>query len=294
MENYEDNTPTGCCHVYSYGEDTPKLLLSRKDFIKAVQIIAWCSLHFNVEVLAFALMNSHFHFVLRGTQEDCQAFGEKVMQLLLLYVNRIRERKLYMPSAVMVSTKEITGERYLKTLICYVLRNPVDAGFKYDPREYEWSSARLYFSGNHERGRAFSELNVSERRRLSDRHEFPGDWTVSPEGIIDYENFVNYGMVESLFGGIRGMLVFMAIKRTEVEQMNYQCEKSNLNRLSDEELLNAAVELAAHSHLPRPERMDDGRKLLLAQRLRGKYGAGKKQLARILEIPVDIAERVLT
>ena len=294
MELYEDNTPTGCCHVYSYGEDTPKLLGSRADFIKAIQIMAWCATLFDVEILAFAWMNSHFHFVLKGDPAQCQAFGEKVMKLLLLYINRTRGEQVYLPSQVLVSTKEVLGERYLKTLICYVLRNPIDAGFKLDPREYEWSSARLYFSGNHPLGRRIGEYNCRSRASIIGNYNFPENWTISEEGIVDYENFVNIAWVEKLFGGIRGLLVFMAIKKNEIEQLNYQCEKASFNGMNDNELEVAALELAEFLHWPKPDRMDEKKKLMLAQRLRGKYGCSKKQLARVLGIRNDLAERVLT
>ena len=294
MEQYEDNTSTGCCHVYSYGEDTPKLLGSRADFIKAVQITAWCSTLFDVEILAFAWMNSHFHFVLKGNPATCQAFGEKVMRLLLLYINRTRGAQVYLPSQVLVSTKEVLGERYLKTLICYVLRNPIDAGFKLDPREYEWSSARLYFSGNHQRSKPLSSYDYDFRLQLTDRHNFPQDWTITYEGLIDYENFTNYHAVENLFGGIRGLLIFMAIKKSEIQEMNYQCEKESLGSLMDTEVKDAAYKLAESQHWPRPDRMNEELKLKLAQRLRGQYGCSKKQLARVLGLQFDLAERVLT
>lgn len=294
MELYEDNTPTGCCHVYSYGEDTPKLLVSRADFIKAVQITAWCSTLFDVKILAFVWMNSHFHFVLKGTPTECHAFGKKVMQLLLLYVNRTRGEKVYLPSQVLVSTKEIFGERYLKTLICYVLRNPIDAGFKLDPREYEWSSARLYFSGSHQRGKTLAFYVYDSRLKLTDRHDFPEDWTITDEGLFDYENFTDYHTVENLFGGIRGLLIFMAIKKNDIQEMNYQCEKQSIGSLMDSELRDAAFKLADSQHWPRPDKMNEESKLKLAQRLRGQYGCSKKQLARVLGLQFELAERVLT
>lgn len=294
MEQYEDNTSTGCCHVYSYGEDTPKLLTSRKDFIKAVQIAAWCSTLFEVEILAFVFMNSHFHFVLKGDLSSCQTFGEKLMKLLLLYINRTRGEKVYLPSQVLVSTKEVFGERYLKTLICYVLRNPIDAGFKYDPREYEWSSARLYFSEKHYRGTVIGKLDCRSRASLIGYYKFPDHWTVTEDGIIDYENFVNYTAVERLYGGIRGLLVFMAIKKSDIEQMNYQCEKVSFEGITDNELETSAINLAEFLHWPKLDIIDERRKLTLAQRLRGKYGCSKKQLSRVLNIPLDLAERVLT
>lgn len=291
MEQYEDISPTGCCHVYSYGEDTPRLLASRADFIKAVQITAYCSTLFNVRILAFAWMNSHFHFVLKGAADDCQAFGDKVMQLLLLYVNRSRGRKLYFPTSVLVSTKEIMGSRYLKTLICYVLRNPIDAGFKLDPREYEWSSARLYFSDTHEKGQPVGEFRYRDRRSLMGNYAFPPLWTVSEEGVPDYECFVNYKEVESYFGGIRGMMVFLAMKKTEVAELNYQCEKSM--SVSDSELAGIARDICAEKHWPQPTKMNDSQKLRLGQIIRGKYGSPKKQLARVLELPSDLVDRVL-
>lgn len=239
-------------------------------------------------------MNSHFHFVLKGAVDDCQAFGEKVMQLLLLYVNRTRQRKVYLPSAVLVSTKEIIGQRYLKMLICYVLRNPIDAGFRLDPREYEWSSARLYFTGKHESGAPFSSLSLNRKREIAGRYSFPDGWTVSEEGLIDYDNYVDYQEVENLFGGIRGLIVFMSIKKNDIEQMNYQCEKVGKDSLSDSELGHAAEVQTKEWHWAKTEKLDLERKLTLAQKLRSRYGCGKKRLARVLEIPLGVAERVLT
>ena len=120
------------------------------------------------------------------------------------------------------------------------------------------------------------------------------EWTISSEGVIDYEDFVNYEAVEKLFGSIRGYLIFMAIKKTDIEQMNYQCEKDGFPGISDTELMSAAEDLAEYLHWPKPGGMDEGRKLMLAQRLRGKYGCGKKQLARVLDIRLSVADRVLT
>ena len=117
---------------------------------------------------------------------------------------------------------------------------------------------------------------------------------MSEEGIVDFENFVYISWVEKLFGGIRGLLVFMAIKKNEIEQLNYQCEKASFNGMNDQELETAAIELADYLHWSNPDRMDEKKKLMLAQRLRGKYGCSKKQLARVLGIRSDMAERVLT
>lgn len=293
MTEFYDNQWTGCCHVYSYGEDTPQLLVSRADFIKAVQIISYCSVLFGVEIWAFVLMDTHFHFVLKGSPEECRKFGEKVMQLLLLYINRSRRRKLYNPSSVLISTKEIYGSRYLKTVICYVLRNPVDAGYKRDPREYEWSSARLYFSGQHTDWPRISDYKARKLRSLAGRYDYPKHWRMSGEGIIDYEDFVSKEMVESAFGSIKGMLVFMSIKKEDVQKMNYDCEKSSLINLSDAELISVARKLATSLHWSSLENMDEAHKLNLAQKLRGQYGCSKKQVARVIGIPFALAERVL-
>lgn len=294
MKEFNETEWTGCCHVYSYGEDTPKLMTSRADFIKAVQIVSYCSTLFKLEVLAFVLMDTHFHFVLKGGPAICQEFGGKVMKLLLLYINRSRKRKCYFPSSVLVSTKEILGSRYLKTVICYVLRNPVDAGFRQGPSEYEWSSARLYFSGHHPSGRRISDLKYRERLAKMGAYRYPATWTVSEEGIVDYENFVSYKTVENIFGGVRGILAFMAIKKSDVEELNYSCEKESLGQVSDSELYQLAAEMVSVLHWPKVEHMDNRQKLMLAQRLRGKRGCGKKQLARVLGINIDLAERVLT
>ena len=110
----------GYYHVYSFGEDTPKLLINEREFVMAINILAFCAIKFNVKVMVFTFMNSHFHLVLYGDEDSCRRCGEELMRRLLRKINAARE-KPYLFENVSVSSDLITGRMIIS---CAIMRIP--------------------------------------------------------------------------------------------------------------------------------------------------------------------------
>ena len=117
---------------------------------------------------AYCLMPNHIHFLIKTRSieevrmnfgfEDVKPFGKfEAFQKLVskqfsnLYssyaqaFNKMYNRKgsLFSPN---FKRKEITSEEYLKTLVCYIHRNPIHHGFCADFKEWEHSSYHAYLS----------------------------------------------------------------------------------------------------------------------------------------------------
>lgn len=284
----------GYYHIYSYGEDTPRLIRNERSFIVAVNLLAYCSTIFEIELIAYAIMNSHFHAVVRCTGEVAEAFSEKLMKLLVRRSNQNGSEQ-YSVQNTSVSAKIIEDEQQLKRTICYVIRNPIDAGFKMHPDLYRWSSANLYFRGHSPRGKRLSDYTVRERRSLCGiRYDLPMDWTIEPDGLIDNSHFVKYALAESLFGGIRAYLAFLYIKKDDVFEMNRSCSKLADSGISDIELYTMAEEFSFKTFRKSVTQLGLKDKLTVAQRMRSSYGAGNKQLSRLTGIPVNQLDTILT
>jgi hypothetical protein len=89
-------------------------------------------------------MGNHVHFVLYGELDECQRFvNEYVKRTSMAIESRHGESKKL--RRIPVDFQPIEDDLYLKTVICYVIRNATAAGLPYLPWDYPWSSGPLYF-----------------------------------------------------------------------------------------------------------------------------------------------------
>ncbi len=83
----------------------------------------------SVSTLAYCLMPTHFHFVIKIITDDCVSLKKNIAALLGGYTKAInttyeRHGSLFQPRS---KAKEIDDEEYLLTLMTYVHQNPVRA-----------------------------------------------------------------------------------------------------------------------------------------------------------------------
>ena len=80
-----------------------------------------------VNTIAYCLMPTHFHFVVRITTTDESALQKSIGLLLSSYTKAINKRYhrhggLFQPHT---KAKEVLGDRYLLTVVSYIHQNPV-------------------------------------------------------------------------------------------------------------------------------------------------------------------------
>ena len=73
-------------HAYTSGKTTPLLFAGNEDFVFVMNVIARAKLEFpEVLILAFEVMNNHFHFVICSEKERIEMFWNCIRKRLKKY-----------------------------------------------------------------------------------------------------------------------------------------------------------------------------------------------------------------
>lgn len=266
-----------------------KGVIFENDIDRAVALvyIAIAARTIGVEILAYALMSNHFHFILRGSEERCRAFFELVRKRLSLYLSRHGR-----PGALkMVEDPDptpITSLKQLQNEIAYVIRNPYVVRTDVNPLAYLWCSGFLYFNPLLDliRTRPTSQLTVQGKRALLRSHDVD-----LPEGLTWLDecvfpgSFVNYRLAESMFRDAQQftMMVFKNVE-AQVETALRLGEKPSVN---DDEMLSASLRLCRNEYgVKGPFQLTEEQKYELAKKLKFDYYASNGQISRFTTLPL--------
>ena len=252
----------------------------------AFNLMAVTAKEFHIDILAFALMSNHFHFIIRGELVDGLAFFHRLKKRLSNYFARRGRPGILNAVNVDPDTPVISSLTQFRNEIAYVIRNPYVARTDVNPFAYPWCSGFLYFNPllGSLSSKSVNELSYKEKRSMT-RMTNPildSQFRVR-EGMIAAESFVNYKLVEQLFPSAR-KFTWWVLKNVEaqVETSVRMGEKPNLN---DDELFVTAQQLSRSEY-----GRDSVKELSLLQRkelgilLKNKWGASNGQVARIAQL----------
>lgn len=133
---------SGVYHVIMRGTNRDVIFLEDADYESFLKALATTRTLSGCRVLAYCLMNTHIHLVLRTTTEPVGAvvkrlgvryagwFNHKYGRVGHVFQDRFRSRP-------------VENDAYLVTLVRYVWNNPVEAGLVPRAEDYRWSSRRL-------------------------------------------------------------------------------------------------------------------------------------------------------
>jgi len=98
----------------------------------------------DTQLLAWAIMPTHYHLIVRQNSAPLARFVGRVNQRIAYLVQRFYNHEGYVFERRFrhVECKDVD---HLRNAIVYVHRNPVDADICNDPSVYRWSSHRSYF-----------------------------------------------------------------------------------------------------------------------------------------------------
>lgn len=279
-------------HFSSDGLKRDILYASGEEFIAGVNRIAVCyqlseSAARRVVIIAYCLMDNHFHFILYGTKEDCKHFVDNYKRLTAIWIRKHREREL----ADRIETDGwLIRPDNLGNKIVYLLRNPVAAKMRFVPHGYRWSSANLMFSDNTTllaSAKRVSEFSLREFRRMINSHiPMPPEWLVLADKQIWPGNYIDYQFAEQQFQGI-GSFMF-ALNDRKVDQ---DAEEEYVSySIPDADVRFRAVALCMEYFRKERVSMCSGQeRLTIARVLRKEMGCGAKQLGRVLRLsPADL------
>ena len=171
-----------CWHFSTDGNLVDFLFQDDEDFIAGMNRIYVLERKYRIVILCFVLMDTHVHFIIWGKFRDCERFIHEYLKLTSMWIAR-KYGERHKLEKLFPDYQVIDNDRYLKTAICYVLKNAPVGGIAFNALEYPWSSASLYFkrkgywtSVDYESALTSSKnLTVREIRRLLKTKEIPDE-----------------------------------------------------------------------------------------------------------------------
>ena len=175
----------------------------------------------------------------------------------------------------------IKGEDDFKTVVAYILRNPVPAGLG-SPISYKWSSAFLYFNPWLSQ---FEGITAKEYGKTRLRTEIGrrGELPVMPllDGIFNPMKWCNYKKVEQVFG--RPIELFKLLGKYGIEnEEESKMEQVEKNAHNDSFILAKVQEYCTITGVDKVEDLTTVEVRGLIRALRDRWGASKKQIERII------------
>lgn len=269
-------------HICTDGLAKDIIFKNDEDFIYGMNGVAVYASIYEIKVLAFCLMSNHVHFILWGKESECRNF-----------IRCYRKRIASMADLTGTDTyvKQITDTAYLKKAICYVIRNPSVADRKILPGYYRWGSGGLYFNGGKMPEKPASDISGmgtrEAREKLSTRKKLPENFSITSDGMICPQCYVDYNAVERLFGTSIAMLFFLS--RNDNMEMELTEEILRKVHYTDKDLIGSVENICLRMYGTKSTaELSLENKCVLAMELRRRYGIGTKQAARLTGLDPDL------
>ena len=292
-------------HFYSEGRVAVELFLSKSDFVAALNRLAVCAARFpGVAVVAFTFEDTHVHFLLYCLEEDGKAFCDLFKRLTMIYLSHTRGGK---PSGLQIlfDVEEIDDESYLKKVGVYVIVQPTKDGKGIMPYDYPWSSAPLYFRGEKavplwfvdKHGVVQDTIRIGDmtyrekRKKIKTAVGLPDEWLVCNDIVLP-SNYVDVSRFENVYKTHNAFRAFLS--RSSDSEVIQQAASVRGVSLPDHEMRGACRKICKEVFsVGDVRRLDSARRLEVARHLRRRYLVSKKQLSRIVHVPLDEIERLL-
>lgn len=285
-----------CWHFSTDGNAVDAMFYDDEDFIAGMNRIYVVVQGYYVVILAFSLMDTHLHFILYGTFEECNRFMHEYVRRTSWYIS-VTHGESHKLDGVPINYQPVDTDSYLKTVICYTVKNAPVGGIMFNALDYPWSSGPLYFKrpglwssprwmdDNMEPLSQLSALRhrqvlrtrdmdrVDESVRMVSRLVFPGEYTA-------------YEIVERLFKTCKSFNYFLCITREEeVDARGGAISHLTLPMQEMRQHKNELCrELFGKAHV---KGLTTQQRLRLARTLRRQYNSSIKQIARLCGLVYD-------
>jgi hypothetical protein len=272
-------------------ENQQIILTCEGDFKMAMNIFALCAaMSSGVAILTFELMDNHIHVTLYGSEEDIRSF-------FTLFKRHLAKWHKCIGRAVDLSgfncnLRALNSALDIKNVLSYNNRN----GFLVNPNEtpfsYKWGAGCYFF--NPDAKQRYQEkatrMTLAQRREILHSHAADKiehlkmlDGYVCPLSFCDIDGAEKYYRNASNY--------FYEISRNIESQRLIAQEIGESICYSDDELFRIAVSLSKQGYnQSSPSLLPQTAKTELACRLHYDWGATKKQLCRIIKLPIGLLD----
>lgn len=284
-------------HVYANGSDAKNFITTEEEFKAAVNRVGLCAHVTGATVVSFSIEDSHPHFLLWCTPEECAGFKRLYESLTSRSI--IHRRGSLDGVQLHLEHEVVENESYLMNVAVYTVFQPTKDGKAVMPFDYPYGSGPLYFRAPgavmpwriDKEGRVhnpirFGSLTYREQRALCrSRQNVPDDWLVC-NGFILPSNYIDVGRFERIYKTHNCYRVFLGrSKKQDEEIMMRMAERSGVC-LEDSEARRICAEVCMTMFSRQTTRtLEVTSRLALAQRLRREYRLSLRQLSGLVHIP---------
>ena len=278
-----------CWHFSTDGNAVDALFEDDDDFIAGMNRIFVVVKGYNVVILAFSLMDTHLHFILYGTFEECNRFMHEYVRQTSWYISRTHHERNKL-DGVPIHHQVVDTDYYLKIVICYTVKNAPVGGIMFNALDYPWSSGPLYFKkrGFWSSPRWMDDMTeagpmgiVEHRQSLRTRKdEMASDGPRRVGQLVFPGEYVAYEIVERIFKTCKSFNYFLCITREE--EVEARGGSISLLSIPMQEMRQHKKEVCGelfgtHS----VKRLSTPQRLRLARTLRSRFNSSIKQIVRL-------------
>ena len=261
-------------HAYTSGKDTPLLFSLEEDFVFVMNVIAQSAALFpEVRIIAFEVMNNHFHFVVSADEKAVLTFWGFVRKRLV--------RSFPLMKGLQITIKPIGDLGALRNNIVYTNRNGYVADSSHTPFSYPWGTGRYYFL-DRPRGKTLARIFVDDKRRMfrCRTPALPSGWEVS-NGYVAPWNYCAVKLGMAMFRDAHNY--FMMVSKNVEAYAELAVELDDGEFLTDTELFARLSALLRSDYgvfsikdLVKPQKID------VARKLRYEFRSSNGQIRRVL------------
>lgn len=136
------NLPDGVFHITSLGVGGCLIFLDDHDRRRFLLLLEQVSELWGWEVIAWCLMGTHYHLVVRARREQMSFALHRLNGLYAQGFNRRHERRGHLFEN-RFSSWVMRDEEHFQATIAYVLNNPVAAGLCAEAKDWLWSWSKV-------------------------------------------------------------------------------------------------------------------------------------------------------
>ena len=279
-----------CWHFSTDGKAVDVMFEDDDDFIAGMNRIYIIVRGFNVIILTFSLMDTHVHFVLYVEFEECNRFMHEYVRRTSQHISKTHGERHKLDN-VPIDYQPVTDDAYLKTVICYTVKNAPVGGLPFTAWDYPWSSGSLYFRrpglwsspawidadysfGNKE------GLGLHKGRKLLRTRNIPHEDVPMIGQIVFPGVYVAYEIVERLFKTCKSFNYFFC--KTKEDDVDARGGTISHLTMPIQEMRQHKNELCHEMFGVETVRtLDMRQRLMLARALRSRFNGSLKQIARM-------------
>ena len=141
------NIPGVMSHITQRASGAERSFHEDDDFLEMLARLKHVSQTYDIELIAFVLMPNHLHLLLRQNKANLYEAMRELFSRYAQRFNKKYERKGHLFGGP-YRQAVCLDEAYAITVSLYIHLNPVRAGLVEQPRDYRWSSCRLFTDSN--------------------------------------------------------------------------------------------------------------------------------------------------